>query len=65
MTFLIYKKEKKEKGGEQLSIIFDYTNATNSFWGWSYDNELPCHKEEEEQGVKGNSAEEHSDIVLQ
>lgn len=27
-------------------------------------NELPCRKEEEE-GVEGNSAEEHSDIVLQ
>lgn len=46
-------------------MIFDYTNATNSFWGWSYDNELPCHKEEEEEGVEGNSAEEHSDIALQ
>lgn len=37
-------------------MSFNSTNATKSFWSWSYDNELPCHKEEEE--VEGNSAEE-------
>lgn len=38
-------------------MSFDYINVINSFWGWSYDNEFLCYKEEEEE-VEGNSVEE-------